>query len=132
MKNPKVLNPFSFRDCPVHFAPHSDVCITERAGYVSPQVQIEAMINAGRRLDQSRQSIYDFPDGKITDEYDVTRSPNFDLADATQLELDAQARLREQRLKQKSDALLKASQTAQEGSEDVSDTKVGGNEPSPK
>jgi len=65
---------------------NSGETIVERAGYMPPKIQIEAMINAGRRLNEARAEQFDFPDGKIDDNFvDPTRDPNFDLADATRL-----------------------------------------------
>ena len=84
---------------------------TEQAGYIPPKDQIESMILAGRRLDDHRKSLYDFDSEEDIDEeaYDPTRSGNFDLADASQVNYSVQQRLREQ--------VIKGSQTAQEGSE---------------
>lgn len=60
--------------------------ITETAGYLPPQKQIEQFMVAGRRLAESRKEMFDFPDGKEDPSFsDPTRSPNFDLADAFQL-----------------------------------------------
>lgn len=58
---------------------------TESAGYIPPQKQIEQFILAGQRLNAARKEMYDFPDGKEVDPnfYDPTRSPNFDMADAS-------------------------------------------------
>ena len=72
--------------------PHSE---TEQAGYIPPQIQIENMILAGQRLDQSRKALYDFASEDEIDEdaIDPTRSGNFDLADASQQAYDAYQRL---------------------------------------
>lgn len=85
---------------------------TEQAGYIDPKRQIEDMILAGRRLDEARRNQYDFPDEVSIDEdaYDPTRAGNFDLADASQMEFEAKSRIEAE----------KASQTAQELSDDVS------------
>ena len=99
---------------------------TEQSGYVDPKRQIEDMILAGRRLDEARKNQYDFPSGEDIDEdiYDPTRSGNFDLSDASQMQFEANERLREQR--------LKASQTVQEASGGDSGSSGGGNEPPPE
>ena len=80
---------------------------TEQAGYISPKQQIEQMILAGRRLDDSRKEQFDFSSEEEIDEdlYDPTRSGNFDLADATQTQIAVKQSLQEQ--------AVKASQTAQ-------------------
>ena len=74
--------------------PHSE---TEQAGYIPPQIQIENMILAGERLNQSRKEQYDFASADEIDEdaYDPTRSGNFDLADATRLAMEAEASIAE-------------------------------------
>ena len=74
--------------------PHSE---TEQAGYIPPQVQIENMILAGQRLDESRRAQFDFESADDIDEdaYDPTRSGNFDLADATRLAMEAEASIAE-------------------------------------
>lgn len=60
--------------------------MVEFAGYVSKRKRIEALINAGQRLIQARQDMYDYtgedPDPDI--QPDPTRKGNFDLADATE------------------------------------------------
>lgn len=58
----------------------------EKAGYIKPKIQIENMIEAGTRLNESRKEQFDFPPGEEIDEsyFDKTRSPNYDLADATE------------------------------------------------
>ena len=93
---------------------------TEQSGYVDPKRQIEDMILAGRRLDEARKNQYDFPSGEDIDEdlYDPTRSGNFDLSDASQMQFEAAERI-------KADKALKASQTAQNAPEGVKTEKVG-------
>ena len=81
--------------------------LVETAGYVPAKKRIEDMILAGQRLVDYRKSLYDFPDGEIDENAsDPTRDLNFDMADATQLQMSLEAS-------------LKASQTAQEGSGEV-------------
>ena len=93
--------------------PHSE---TEQAGYIPPQVQIENMMLAGQRLDQSRKALYDFPSEEEIDEdaFDPTRRGNFDLADASQMAMETEMSLRDQALA--ADNARKASQTAQDAS----------------
>ena len=98
---------------------------TEQSGYIDPKRQIEDMILAGRRLDEARKSQFDFPSGEEIDEdlYDPTRSGNFDLSDASQMQFEANERI-------KADKASKASQTAQDASGGVQIEKAGGNVPS--
>ena len=100
---------------------------TEQSGYVDPKRQIEDMILAGRRLDEARKNQYDFPSEEDIDEdlYDPTRSGNFDLSDASQMQFEAAERI-------KADKALKASQTAQNAPEGVKTEKVGETVPPPE
>lgn len=68
--------------------------LVERAGYIPPKKQIEQFMLAGKRLEASRRELFDFPDGKDTGEFDPTRVPNFDMADASQLLNPAAERVR--------------------------------------
>ena len=56
---------------------------TEQAGYRTTQQIVEGMINAGDRLDSFRRDLYDLDYSDEDGEIDPTRSPNFDLADAS-------------------------------------------------
>ena len=73
--------------------------LVETAGYIPAQVRIENMMLAGRRLAEARKELYDFPAGVEPDENlsDPTRSPNFDMADATAIQMAAESRLRQSR-----------------------------------
>ena len=73
--------------------------LVETAGYIPAQVRIENMMLAGRRLAEARKELYDFPAGVEPDESlsDPTRSPNFDLADASAIQMAAESRLRQPR-----------------------------------
>lgn len=61
--------------------------ITEQAGYIPAQVQIQQFINAGKRLNEARGNEYDWDDPKDVDMSleDPTRTLGFDLADASEL-----------------------------------------------
>jgi len=85
--------------------------LVEKAGYIPAQTRIENMILAGQRLVEHRKEMYDFSDGKDIDEnyIDPTRSKNFDMADAFQIQQNLENN-------RKQSELLKASQTAKEGS----------------
>ena len=93
--------------------PHSE---TEQAGYIPPQIQIENMILAGERLNQSRKEMFDFASEEEIDEdaFDPTRRGNFDLADASQMAMQTEMSLRDQALE--ADKARKTSQTAQDAS----------------
>ena len=69
------------------------------------------MILAGQRLVEHRKEMYDFSDGKDIDESftDPTRSKNYDMSDAFIMSEVIKNNVRQKEL-------LKASQTAQEGS----------------
>lgn len=83
---------------------NSGELITEVAGYIPAQVQIEDMIMAGARLDASRAERFDFASEEEVDESfeDITRSSNFDMADAAQIrnELVAKAEVSEKNRKE--------------------------------
>lgn len=91
----------------------------DRAGYISAQKRIENIMFAGMRLVQSRREMYDFLGDELDTSFDdPTRSKNWDLADAFQMDLAVKERI----AKAKRDELVqreasKASQTAQETQE---------------
>lgn len=93
--------------------------LVERAGYIPAQARIENMILAGQRLIEHRAQMYDFDANKEVDEdfYDPTRSKNFDMADAFIIAQNVKNNAKQR------DA-LKASQTAQELPNKVSDEKT--------
>lgn len=70
--------------------------ITEQSGYIPPQVQIEQMILAGQRLDQARKEMFDAED--IT-EINPLRRPGIDMAEVSQLALETQKSLIDQKTK---------------------------------
>lgn len=67
--------------------------LTETAGYIPAQKQIEQFLIAGRRLNEARKEMYDFPDGLDNGGIDPTRQPNFDLVDAGQMVNEAKERI---------------------------------------
>jgi len=70
--------------------------IVEASGYIPTKVQVENMLIAGQRLNEYRREQYDFTgDSDIPDDVtpDPTRSPEFDLADATRIGRAANERL---------------------------------------
>lgn len=70
--------------------------ITESAGYIPAEVQIEEMLLAGKRLGEYRKERYDFAEGEeIPDDFiDPTRAPGFDLAEGSQLEMTMKERFK--------------------------------------
>ena len=101
------------------------VSLTEQAGYIPPQDQIESMILAGQRLNEARASQYDFASEDEIDEdaYDPTRRGNFDLADASQMAMETEMSLRDQALE--ADKSRRALQTAQDASGEVKRVQRG-------
>jgi len=67
---------------------------TEQSGYIPAQKRIENLLNAGQRLKDFRDQQFDFVDENSIDDqfFDPTRTKNFDLADATQLQYDLTGR----------------------------------------
>ena len=77
--------------------PNSGEIITEQQGYISSQDQIEALIMAGQRLDESRAG-YEFADGEDVPEdyFDPTTQKNLDMVEAQQFLDQKKAALAEQ------------------------------------
>lgn len=71
----------------------------ELQGYISNEKRIQNIIDAGNRLMTARAMQYDFQPGEKIDEdlVDITRTPGYDPADATQQMLGVEARLKEQK-----------------------------------
>jgi len=70
-------------------------------GLISNKERIENLIMAGKRLEASRGENYDFPDGEFKGHHvPPMRRPNFDMADATQLEWETKQRIQQQREEQ--------------------------------
>lgn len=76
----------------VDFEKNSGEKKVEKAGYMPAEVQIFQMIQAGQRLGEARKEMFDFAPGQEVDEdvFDPTRSPGFDMADASQINLNLQ------------------------------------------
>lgn len=91
----------------------------ETAGYLSAQKRIENMMLAGQRLVTARKEMYDFaPDQDIDESLsDPTRSPNFDMADASQIALEMDSKLRsEEQNKKKVSEEVKDVEPTEKGS----------------
>ena len=70
--------------------------IVEASGYIPTKIQVENMLLAGQRLNEYRREQYDYSEGdSVPDDVvpDPTRSPEFDLADATRIGRAAKERL---------------------------------------
>jgi len=69
---------------------------TEKAGYLPAKKIIEQMVMAGLRLKAFREDHYDLGEQDEDDgeSIDPTRSPGFDMADASQIALDLNRKLR--------------------------------------
>jgi len=66
----------------------------ELKGYISNEKRIQNIIDAGNRLMTARAMQYDFQPGEKIDEdlVDITRTPGYDPADATQQMLGIESR----------------------------------------
>ena len=108
------------------YDPHSDEIIVERAGYIPPKLQVEQMFIAGERLAKHRKEMYDFSDeSKVNMEFsDPTRTPGFDLVDATRslLELEAKANQIKENIKRAKEA--ETADKVTEGNKQDSESKV--------
>lgn len=71
--------------------------ITETAGYIPADVQIQDMIAAGMRLGEYRREMYDFDaNEEVPEEYfDPTRSPGVDVVDVERAGLAINAKIAE-------------------------------------
>lgn len=100
---------------------NSGKTLVEKAGYLSAQKRIENMILAGQRLVDYRKAQYDFPEGEIKEDFeDPTRAKNFDLAEATQLQLRTEASLK---ARQKQQEALREASKAEIGVKDIPEDK---------
>lgn len=84
----------------------------ETAGYLSAEQRITNLMLAGQRLVESRAQMYDF-DGEVDEDfYDPTREKNFDMAEASMMKNDLEARY-----KMASKAKKKAQEEPKKGGE---------------
>lgn len=77
----------------------TDKKITETAGYIPKNIQIENMMISGYNLAMARKEMYDFPSLKEVDEKfnDPTRKWSYDPAEASRDGREVNGRLAEQR-----------------------------------
>ena len=72
--------------------------VTENYGFINTERQIKNMMMSGERLYRARAQMFDLQEGDDFDEnypLDPTRSPNFDLADASRLKEELGVRMAE-------------------------------------
>lgn len=95
--------------------------LVERSGYFTTRQRIQNLLNAGQQLADYRKQIYDFENGEIDENFtDPTRNSNFDLADATSINMELSDRLNDTKSEQVSeteDKLQTIPETAPETSE---------------
>jgi hypothetical protein len=91
--------------------------LVETAGYIPAKMQIEQLINAGRRLEAARAEMYDFgPDDKVDDTVDPrVRRKDYDLAEASEDAQEVSERLRKQELDAKYQKEMEDALEAPEG-----------------
>jgi len=77
--------------------PPTGIGKVEKAGYMPAKKIIEQMVMAGMRLKAYREDSYDLgpEDEDDGESIDPTRSPGFDLADASQIAMELNRRKRE-------------------------------------
>lgn len=117
---PKFKTQFNANVFPRVLNNGSGEILVEKAGYIDLQKRIENMMLAGNRLVEGRKEMYDFDGDVDEDFYDPTREKSFDLADASMISNDIEAKLR----------AFKANQNAQKAS--VEAAKEGGEESPPQ
>jgi len=85
--------------------------IVETSGYIPAKEQVEMLMRAGANLNAWRKEQYDFARKEDVDDNweDVTRRPNFDRADATQINRQAKANIKQQ----KEDSKTKATEVTE-------------------
>lgn len=95
----------------------------ETAGYIPGDIQIRRLIAAGERLEQHRAEMYDFgPDQEVDDEaIDPTRSPGFDMADASQLMMATEESMRESMRRKKEEIKKQEAEKPVEEKEETSE-----------
>lgn len=116
-KGTRFKTPYNSR--PFAGEKHGGVSKTEKAGYLPPKKIIESMVMAGMRLKAFRSESFDLAEGEEDDgeSIDPTRSPGFDMADASQiaLELNSKAKRKKASVPEGSDT-LEPRKVAPEGS----------------
>ena len=87
---------YDFQNPPPHEPEKNDgELVVEIGSYIPAKKQIESFIQSGKNLQASRQGRYGF-EGEVDETFnDPTRSPGFDLADASQLLAKAEANISE-------------------------------------
>lgn len=92
--------------------------LVEKGSYIPAKQQIENLMLAGSRLEAYRREMYDLgPDDEDDGRTDPTRRPNYDLADAHQDLVDAEARIKAQGIAAKRKNESKAEERSQKAPE---------------
>ncbi|QXP44114.1 MAG: hypothetical protein [Arizlama microvirus] len=94
---------------------NSGEMITETAGYIPANVQIEDMMLAGQRLAIARKERFDGSnDEEVSLFSDPTRKPGFDLADAHTISREVYERLKRDEEKRKAEQIEKNKKVEEE------------------
>lgn len=77
---------------------NSGEMIVETAGYIPAEIRIRSLLAAGKRLEEARAEMYDWPDGVLPDKYDIPfgRRLDTDMGEASQVALRVGERLAQQ------------------------------------
>jgi len=102
----------------------------ERAGYIPLERRIKDMMACGVRLQKARAEAYDIPEGSKVNEDEVqcdpTRSPGFDMADASAMADDLTARRKRARAEKKASEVRKTPAGQSEGEVKQAEAVDGG------
>lgn len=88
-KQPKSHNPFNFNTSTERVRQKPEInsgeLLTEQAGYIPLEAQLNRLTAAGVQLYEYRREMYDFADDEHipANAEDPTRAPNYDMADAS-------------------------------------------------
>lgn len=119
---PKVYN--RFNRPPTKKEKGGGEVLVDKAGYVSGQKRIEAIMNAGMNLRESRREEYDSSDGSEP-ELDPTRNPGFDLADGSSMFRSLRNRLKARKERMDADKRREAEQAQKQLEEDATKFQEG-------
>lgn len=109
----KVHNPNGFNTSTNHTKSKPEInsgeLITEQAGYIPLEAQLNRLTAAGIQLHEYRKEMYDFGyDEHIpANAEDPTRAPNYDMADASTALRDLEAKYTEKQRREASEKLQK-------------------------
>lgn len=118
-RQPKQHNPMRFNTSTEHTKFEGETndgpSLVETAGYIPLNMQLARLQAAGASLLKYREENYDFPSGIPVpdDAEDPTRAPNYDMADASMVLREVEARLTERKRKRKLREKLEAEETSE-------------------